>query len=79
MAELHLPLSLGYTEFTDQRLAGGGYAGTGDCSVLPIAADVRAKAQERLEAELIYGLEGEPLDWTPELARQVRCAAGLLS
>ena len=68
-----------YADYVDDQVANGSYASASDYLASLVKADAQAKAQERLEAELLEGLEGEDLDWTPELFGQIRREAGLQS
>ena len=50
--------------FVDEQVAEGDYASASDYVAALIHAQAKAKAQEKLEALLLAGLEGEDIEWT---------------
>ena len=76
MDSLHLDLSPAHAAFVDEQVALGGYANASDFIAKLI--DARAKAQNQLEALLLEGLDGEALEWTPDLVDDIRRKAGLI-
>ena len=64
MDSLHLDLSPAHAAFVDEQVAEGGFPSASDYVATLIDAQARAKAQERLEALLLEGLEGEATEWT---------------
>lgn len=79
MDSLHLDLSPAHLAFLDEQVARGGYSDVGAYVAKLIDTDARVRAQERLEALLLEGLEGEALEWTPELMNEIRLRAGLIA
>ena len=77
--DVRVDLPSPYADYVDGQVANGSYTSASDYLVSLVKADAQAKAQEKLEAELLKGLEGDDLDWTPELLCQIRREAGLQS
>ena len=50
--------------FVDEQVAEGDFASASDYVAALIHAEAKAKAQEKLEALLLAGLEGEDIEWT---------------
>ena len=75
--DLRLDLPSPCAEFVDEQVASGSYASAIDCVAALVQADARARAQERLEAELLKGLESPTRRWTPELMDEIRQVAHL--
>lgn len=50
--------------YVDGQVAEGGYASVSEYMRELVRADQKAKAQEKLEAFLLEGLEGEETEWT---------------
>ena len=59
MDDLHIHLSAPEAHFLDEQAASEGHACAAVYATALIRAELKAKAQERLEAELLLGLEGE--------------------
>ena len=59
MDDLHIHLSAPEAHFLDEQAASEGHASAADYATALIRAELKAKAQERLEAELLLGLQGE--------------------
>ena len=60
------------TSVVEDQVTNGNYRSASDYLSDLIRADHKAKAQERLEALLLEGLEGEDIEWTPALADEIR-------
>lgn len=59
--------------FVDAQVAEGDYADAAEYVAALVHAEAEAKAQEKLEALLLEGLEsGDPVEWTPELLDEIR-------
>ena len=54
--------------FVDEQVAEGDFASSSDYVAALIHAEAKAKAQEKLEALLLEGLEGEDIEWTTQMA-----------
>jgi antitoxin ParD1/3/4 len=50
--------------FVDAQVAEGDYASPAEYVAALIHAEAKAKAQEKLEALLLEGLEGDDIEWT---------------
>jgi antitoxin ParD1/3/4 len=50
--------------FVDAQVAEGDYADAAEYVAALVRAEAKAKAQEKLEALLLEGLEGEDIEWT---------------
>jgi antitoxin ParD1/3/4 len=50
--------------FVDAHMADGTYASVSECIDAALRAQAKAEAQEKLEALLLEGLEGEDIEWT---------------
>jgi antitoxin ParD1/3/4 len=75
MEHVSIPLSDAHQAFLEEQA--GEHGSIAAYVAALIDADARAKAQARLEALLIEGLESEPLEWTPQLLEQIERDAGL--
>ena len=64
MDDLHIHLSAPEAQFLDEQAASEGHASAADYATALIRAELKAKAQERLEAELLLGLQGEATEMT---------------
>lgn len=64
MDSLHLDISPAHLAFLDEQVAQGGYSDVGADVAKLIDTDARLRAQEKLEALLLEGLEGEVTEWT---------------
>ena len=66
MDSLHLDLSPAHIAFLDEQVATGGYPDVGAYVATLIDAEARARAQEKLEALLLEGLNSPSSPWTDE-------------
>lgn len=64
MDDIRISLSGSTKAFVDAEVAGGSYASVIECVDDILRAGTKAKAQEKLEALLLEGLEGEDIEWT---------------
>lgn len=64
MDDIRISLSGAERGFVDEQVAAGGYASPADYVAALVHSEARAKAQEKLEALLLEGLEGEPTEMT---------------
>jgi antitoxin ParD1/3/4 len=64
MEDLRISLSAPEHAFLDEQATSQGHASAEDYATAVIRAELKAKAQERLEALLVEGLEGEATEWT---------------
>ncbi len=72
MDDIRISLSDSTKAFVDTEVAEGSYASVSECIDALVLAGAKAKAQEKLEALLLEGLEGEDIEWTPELMDEIR-------
>ena len=75
MDDIRISLSDSSKAFVDAQVAEGNYASVSECIDDALRAKAKADAQEKLEALLLEGLEGEDIAWTPELMDEIRRAA----
>ena len=64
MDDIRISLSDNAKAFVDAEVAEGSYASLSECIDALVQAGAKAKAQEKLEALLLEGLEGEDIEWT---------------
>jgi antitoxin ParD1/3/4 len=64
MDDIRISLSGSTKAFVDAEVADGSYASVIECVDDILRAGTKAKAQEKLEALLLEGLEGEDIEWT---------------
>jgi antitoxin ParD1/3/4 len=64
MDDIRISLSDSTKALVDEELAAGHYASVAECVGALLDAGAKAKAQEKLEALLLEGLEGEDIEWT---------------
>jgi antitoxin ParD1/3/4 len=64
MDDIRISLSGSTKAFVDAEVADGSYASVMECVDDLLLAGTKAKAQEKLEALLLEGLEGEDIEWT---------------
>ena len=64
MDDLHISLSDRQQAFIDEQVATGDYSNAADYVAALIEAEAKARAQERLEALLLEGLDSEETEWT---------------
>ena len=62
----------------DDQAAAEGHANGSDYATALIRAELKAKAQERLDALLLEGLEGEATQWTDENSARLLGLAGAI-
>ncbi|MFM9979067.1 MAG: type II toxin-antitoxin system ParD family antitoxin [Sphingomonadaceae bacterium] len=75
MDDLSISLPASQQAFVEDQVAGGQYPSVSDYVSELIRADQKAKAQEKLEALLLEGLEGEATPWTKaDAERLIRLA-----
>lgn len=73
MASINVSLPSPLRTFVEQVVNSGGYGSVSEYVRELIRADQKRRAQERVEALLIEGLEsGEPIEATPEYWRSLR-------
>ena len=64
MDDLNISLPASQQAFAEDQVADGHYPSVSDYLSDLIRADQKARAQEKLEAVLLEGLEGEATPWT---------------
>ena len=64
MDDLRISLSDPLQTFVDEQVATGDYSDAADYVAALIEAEAKARAQEKLEALLLEGLEEEAEEWT---------------
>ena len=64
MDDIRISLSDPLQSFIDEQVATGDYSDTAAYVGALIEADAKARAQEKLEALLLEGLDGEETEWT---------------
>lgn len=64
MDDLRISLSDPLQSFIDEQVASGDYRNAADYVAALIEAEAKARAQERLEALLLEGLDSEETEWT---------------
>ena len=64
MDDLRINLSESEQAFLDEQAAAEGHASAEDYAAAVIRMELKAKAQEKLDALLLEGLEGEATEWT---------------
>lgn len=74
MDDLRISLSAPEQAFLGEQAASEGHATAEDYAAAVIRAELKAKAQEKLEAMLLESLneEGEDEEWTPDLMERIR-------
>ena len=72
MDDIRISLSDSSKAFVDEQVTEGDFASASDYVAALIHAEAKAKAQDKLEALLLEGLEGEDIEWTPELMDEIR-------
>jgi Arc/MetJ-type ribon-helix-helix transcriptional regulator len=76
----HVTIELSEREeaLISQRLSEGEFASLDDYVRAVVAAELRERAQERLEEQLLEGVRSERRPWTPERLQEIRRNAGLI-
>ncbi len=64
MDDLRISLSKQEAALLDEQAASEGHDSAGDYAAALIRAELKIKAQEKLEALLVEGLQGEAVEWT---------------
>ena len=64
MDDLRISLSDPLQSFIDEQVASGDYSNAADYVAALIEAEAKARAQEKLEALLLVGLDSEETEWT---------------
>ena len=64
MDDLHISLSDRQQAFIDEQVATGDYSNAADYVAALIEAEAKARAQEKLEALLLEGLDSDDEEWT---------------
>ena len=64
MDDIRISLSGSTKALVDAVMADGSYASVIECVDDILRAGTKAKAQEKLEALLLEGLEGDDIEWT---------------
>jgi hypothetical protein len=77
MDDLRISLSAQEYAFLDAQATSEGHASAEDYAAAVIRAELKAKAQEKLEALLVESLDEDGADeaWSPKLIAQIRTAA----
>jgi antitoxin ParD1/3/4 len=75
MDSMNISLPSALKAFVDGHVAEGHYATASEYVRELIRNDAKAKAQAKLEALLLEGLEGEDMAWTPALMDEIRSEA----
>lgn len=76
MDDFRISLSANEAAFLHDQAADQGHANAEDYAAAMIRAEIKAKAQEKLEALLLEGLEGEATEWTEADWEALRRRAG---
>lgn len=64
MDNLNISLPASQQAFVEDQVSGGHFPSVSDYVASLVRADQKARAQEKLEALLLEGLEGEEEEWT---------------
>lgn len=64
MDDLRISLTDPLQTFVDEQVAAGDYGNAADYVAALIEAEAKARAQEKLEALLLEGLDSEETEWT---------------
>jgi antitoxin ParD1/3/4 len=64
MDDIRQSLSDTTRAFVDAEIAEGSYTSVSECIDALVRAGAKAKAQEKLEALMLEGLEGDDIEWT---------------
>ncbi len=72
---MNISLPSALKAFVDGHVAEGHYATASEYVRELIRNDAKAKAEAKLEALLLKGLEGEDMEWTPKLMDEIRSEA----
>ena len=64
MDDLRISLTDPLQTFVDEQVAAGDYGNAADYVASLIEAEAKARAQEKLEALLLEGLDSEETEWT---------------
>ena len=64
MNDLRISLTDPLQTFVDEQVAAGDYGNAADYVAALIEAEAKARAQEKLEALLLEGLDSEETEWT---------------
>ena len=72
MNSMNISLPSALKAFVDGYVAEGHYATASEYVRELIRNDAKVKAQAKLEALLLEGLEGEDMEWTPALMDELR-------
>ena len=75
MDSMNISLPSALKAFVDGHVAEGHYATASEYVRELIRNDAKAKAQAKLEALMLEGLEGEDMEWTPDLMDEIRSEA----
>ncbi len=76
MDSMNISLPSALKAFVDGHVAEGYYATASEYVRELIRKDAKAKAQARLETLLLEGLEGDDIEWSPDLMDEIRGEAG---
>lgn len=79
MGHVTIELSQAQEALLSRRLAEGEFASLDDYVRALVDSELRERAREQLEEQLLQGLRGERLDWTPQLLERIRRNAGLIA
>ena len=66
MDDLNISLPASQQSFVEDQVPSGHYPSVSDDVAVPVRADQKAKAQEKLETLLLEGSESEEIEWTDE-------------
>jgi antitoxin ParD1/3/4 len=75
MDSMNISLPSSLKAIVDEQVAGGHYATASEYVRELIRNDAKARAQAKLDALLLEGLEGEDIEWTPETMDEIRAEA----
>ncbi len=75
MDSMNISLPSSLKAFVDGQVAESHYATASEYVRELIRNDAKAKAEAKLEALLLEGLEGEDMEWTPALMDEIRSEA----
>lgn len=78
MRHVTIQLSDAQEAMLSERLAHSDYASLDDFVTALLEQELRMDPQDRLEALLLEGLDGEEIEWTPALLDEIRREAGLI-
>lgn len=72
MDDLRISLSAAESAFLDEQATIEGHATAEDYAAAVVRAELKAKAQEKLDSLLLEGLDGEDEEWGPAIMDEIR-------